>query len=72
MLRLETRAREFAVMASLTFCERGGGGKPNSRSFGEAKDLKGSLVMAVRLETGRSIPGQDEGKRKLAGSLQGS
>jgi hypothetical protein len=35
----------------------GGEGKPNSRSFGEAKDLKGSLVMAVRLETGRSSPG---------------
>ena len=58
-------------MASLTL-KREGEGKPNSRSICEAKDLKGSLVIAVRLETGRSIPGQDEGKRKLAGSLQGS
>ena len=36
-------------------------GKPNLRIFSllkkEAMDLKGSQVMAVRLETGRSIPG---------------
>ena len=52
--------------------QRGGEGKPNSHSSGEAKDLKGSLVMAVRLETGRSILGQDEGGRKPTGGLQGS
>ena len=62
MLRLETRAREITVMASLTL-KREGKGKPNSRNIdlererGEARDLKGSLVMAVRLETRRSIPG---------------
>ena len=57
MFRLETRAREIAVMASLTFTE----GKRRETKFaqllGEAKDLKGSLVIAVRLETGRSSPG---------------
>ncbi len=47
MLRLETRAREITVMASLTL-KREGEGKPNSRNFalareqGEARDLKGS------------------------------
>ena len=41
----------------LNLLQRGSEGKPSSRSFGEAKDLKGSLVMAVRLETGRSSPG---------------
>jgi hypothetical protein len=43
-------------MASLTL-KREGEGKPNSRSISKARDLKGSLVIAVRLETGRSIPG---------------
>ena len=71
MFRLETRAREIVVMASLTL-QREGEGKPNSRSFGEAKDPKGSSVMAIRLETGRSSPGKDEGGRKPAGGLQGS
>ena len=37
--RLETRAREFAVMASLS--RKGEGeGKPNSRSFCEEKRVK--------------------------------
>ena len=58
-------------MASLTL-KREGEGKPNSRSISKARDLKGSLVMAVRLETGRSIPGQDEGGRKPTGGLKGS
>jgi hypothetical protein len=71
MIRLETRARELTVMASLTLT-REGEGKPKSHSFCEVKDLKGSLVIAVRLESGRSSPGQDEGGRKSAGSLQGS
>ena len=41
----------------LNLLQREGEGKPSSRSFGEAKDLKGSSVIAVRLETGRSSPG---------------
>ena len=56
------------VMAFILSCGLGcsarareGKGKPNLRIFSllkkEAMDLKGSQVMAVRLETGRSSPG---------------
>ena len=45
----------------LNLLQREGKGKPNLRIFSllkkEAMDLKGSQVMAVRLETGRSSPG---------------
>ena len=33
----------------------------------EEQDLKGSGVMVVRLETGRSSPGQGEARRKPSG-----
>lgn len=60
MFRLETRAREIAVMASLTFYKGKAKGNRICAFFHqkkEAMDLKGSKVMAVRLETGRSSPG---------------
>lgn len=62
-------------MASLTFNRGKAKGNRICAFFllkKEAMDLKGSLVMAVRLETGRSSPGQDEGGRKPAGGLKGS
>ncbi len=62
-------------MASLTFYKGKAKGNQICAFFHlkkEAMDLKGSKVMAVRLETGRSSPGQDEGERKLAGGLKGS
>ena len=37
----------------------------------EEQDLKGSGVMVVRLETGRSSPGQGEARRKLGGGPKG-
>lgn len=52
--------------------KREGEGKPISCNVSETRDLKGSIVIAIRLETGRSIPGQDEGGRKPAGGLKGS
>ena len=57
MFRLETRARELAVMASLTLTE----GRRRETEFAQ-HNLRGDrfervLVIAVRLETGRSIPG---------------
>ena len=58
-------------MASLTL-KREGEGKPISCNESETKDLKGSIVIAIRLETGRSIPGQDEDGRKPVGGLKGS
>lgn len=52
-------------MASLTFYKGKAKGNRICAFFHlkkEAMDLKGSRVMAVRLETGRSSPGQDEGE----------
>jgi hypothetical protein len=49
-------------------------GKPTSAqpaSAGEARRLKRRGVMVVRLETGRSNPGQGEARRKLGGSPNG-
>ncbi len=49
-------------------------GKPTCAqpaSAGEARRLKGREVIAVRLETGRSSPGQGEARRKLGGSPKG-
>jgi hypothetical protein len=48
-------------------------GKPTSAqlaSASEARRLKGRGVMAVRLETGRSSPGQGEARRKPGGGLK--
>ena len=49
-------------------------GKPTSAQpalAGKARRLKGREVIAVRLETGRSSPGQGEARRKLGGSPKG-
>ncbi len=49
-------------------------GKPTSAQpalAGEARRLKGREVMAMRLETRRSSPGQGEARRKLGGSPKG-
>jgi hypothetical protein len=40
-------------------------------SIGEVRRLKGRGVIALRLETGRSSPGQGEARRKPGGSPKG-
>ena len=69
--RLETRAKELTVMASIN-CKSGCEGKPSSRSFARSQErrVKVRRVMAARLEASRSIPGLDEGGRKPAGGLK--
>jgi hypothetical protein len=42
-----------------------------SSRAGEARSLKGLGVTAVRLETGRSSPGQGEARRKPSGGPKG-
>jgi len=44
---------------------------PATAFSGEGQGLKGPGVITVRLETGRSIPGQDEAERKLGGGPKG-
>jgi hypothetical protein len=49
-------------------------GKPTSAQpalAGKARRLKGRGVMTMRLETGRSSPGQGEARRKPGGSPNG-
>ena len=72
--RLETRAREFAVVASLRVLNPKAKGNrvPAVLLEDEGKGLKGPLVTAVRLETGRSCPDQDEAGRKPGGGPKGS
>gem|GEM_PF-2445596 len=51
-----------------------GEGKPTCPQLAlpsEGRDLKGSGVMALRLETRRSSPGQGEAERKLGGGPKG-
>ena len=67
--RLETRARELAVMASLSLQRRRRRETEFSQRNREEKRVKVRRVMAARLEASRSIPGQAEGERKLAGGL---
>ena len=67
--RLETRARELTVMASLNLkrCRRR---ETEFSQHCEEKRVKVRRVMAARLEASRSIPGLDEGGRKPAGGLK--
>ena len=44
---------------------------PTTVLYGEGRGLKGPGVMVVKLETGRSSPGQGEAERKLGGGLKG-
>ena len=67
--RLETRARELAVMASLNL-ERWRRRETEFSQHCEEKRVKVRRVMAVRLEASRSIPEQDEGGRKPTGGLK--
>lgn len=69
--RLETRAKELTVMASIN-CKSGCEGKPSSRSFARSQErrVKVRRVMAARLEASRSIPELDEGGRKPSGGLK--
>jgi hypothetical protein len=52
-----------------------GAGKPTCAQFSlvldEARSLKGLGVTAVKLETGRSSPGQGEARRKPGGGPKG-
>jgi hypothetical protein len=51
-----------------------GVGKPTCTQpalTGEVRSLKGLGVTALRLETGRSSPGQGEARRKPSGGSQG-
>jgi hypothetical protein len=57
MFRLETRARELAVMASLTFNRGKTKGNRIRAAYMRGDGFERVLVIAVRLETGRSIPG---------------
>ena len=67
--RLETRARELTVMASLNLkrCRRR---ETEFSQHCEEKRVKVRRVMAARLEASRSIPELDEGGRKPAGGLK--
>lgn len=67
--RLETRARELAVMASLNL-KRWRRRETEFSQHCEEKRVKVRRVMAVRLEASRSIPEQDEGGRKPTGGLK--
>ena len=67
--RLETRARELAVMARLNL-ERWSRRETEFSQHCEEKRVKVRRVMAARLEASRSIPELDEGGRKPAGGLK--
>ena len=70
---LEALAGEFTVMASLKAQSLEAKGNRNARSgaIRKGRSLKGLGVMAVRIETRRSSPGQGEAGRKPGGGLNG-
>jgi hypothetical protein len=70
---LEALAGEFTVMASLRVLSPKAKGNRHARSeaIRKGRSLKGLGVMAVRIETRRSIPGQGEAGRKPGGGLKG-
>ena len=70
---LEALAGEFTVMASLRVSSPKAKGNRYARSevIREGRSLKGLGVMAVRIETRRSSPGQGEAGRKPGGGLKG-
>lgn len=70
MFRLETRARELTVMASLNLDRVEAKGNQVRAVYNEAKRVKVRRVIAARLETRRSIRGQAEVGRKPDGGLK--
>jgi hypothetical protein len=70
---LEALAGEFTVMASLRVINLEAKGNQHARNeaIRRGRSLKGLGVMAVRIETRRSIPGQGEAGRKPGGGLRG-
>ncbi len=70
---LEALAGEFTVMASLRVLspEAKGNQQARSEAIRKGRSLKRLGVMAVRIETRRSIPGQGEAGRKPGGGLSG-
>ena len=69
VFRLETRARELTVMASLNLNRVEAKGNQVRAVLNEAKRVKVRRVIAARLETRRSILGQAEVGRKPDGGL---
>ena len=69
MFRLETRARELTVMASLNLNRVEAKGNRVRAVLNEAKRVKVRRVIAARLETRRSIREQAEVGRKPDGGL---
>ena len=68
--RLETRARELTVMASLNLNRVEAKGNQVRAVLNEAKRVKVRRVIAARLETRRSILGEAEVGRKPDGGLK--
>lgn len=65
-IRLETRAREFIVVASLRAKTRKRS-ESNKSAACKGRRLKGREVTALRPETGRSIRGQAEARGNSGG-----
>ena len=68
-ISLETLDREFVSVARLSVLRHAILAKAKVRSFGVALRLKGREVTGTIPETARSIPGQDEVRRKSHGGL---
>ena len=66
-IRLETRAREFALVASLRVSKTRRRSESDKSAACKGRRLKGREVTGVRPETGRSIRGQAEARGNSGG-----